>query len=169
LKIEDFGLRIEECGFEPLRAKSGEAVRALNGDFDGREAHRDLLGHPLAVSQAVLDVQSDGVLDVLHGLFVSVSLAVATLQGGTGNEVAVGVSFDNDGKSEALHAQIIGAPRPSANWQTATHKGRCPLPPPRIAECAMCAPPTGGHRLVPGARGRRLRRPSEALLKEVEV
>jgi len=47
-----------------------------------------MLGDFLAVSEAVFDVQSDGVFDVLNGLVVCVSLAVTALKHGTGNEIA---------------------------------------------------------------------------------
>ena len=67
-----------------------------------------MLGDFLAVSEAVFDVQSDGVFDVLNGLFVCVSLAVTALKHGTGNEIAVRIGFDNDGEREVLHSWIIG-------------------------------------------------------------
>jgi len=59
-------------------------------------------------------MQTDGVLDVLHGLFVGIPLAVAALQRGTGDEIAVRVCFHNDGKDKMLHDQIIGPVLPCA-------------------------------------------------------
>jgi hypothetical protein len=48
-------------------------------------------------------MQSDGVLDVLDDLFIGVALAVAALQGRAGNEVPIGIAFDNNGKSNVFH------------------------------------------------------------------
>lgn len=67
-----------------------------------------MLGDFLAVSKAVFDVQSNGVFDVLNGLFVCVPLAVAALKCGTGNEVAVRIGLNDDGEREVLHSWIIG-------------------------------------------------------------
>ncbi len=44
-------------------------------------------------------MQADGVFDIFNRLFVTISLAVATLKGGAGDEIAVGVGFDDDRKS----------------------------------------------------------------------
>jgi hypothetical protein len=63
-----------------------------------------MLGDFLAVREAVLDVQANSVLDVVESLFVGISLAVATLQRWTRNEIAVGVRFDNDRKCQVFHA-----------------------------------------------------------------
>ncbi len=56
-----------------------------------------------AVGHSVSYVQLNGVLDVLDSSFVSVALAVATLERGAGHEKAIGVRFDDDGKSYVLH------------------------------------------------------------------
>src|SRR3989442_299651 len=54
-------------------------------------------------------MQADGVFDVLYRLFVAVSLAVATLKRGAGDEIAVGVGFHDDRKSQISHTYIIGS------------------------------------------------------------
>ena len=56
-----------------------------------------MFGNFLAVGDAVVNVQADGVLDVLHRLFVGVALAIATLKHGAGNEAAVRISLNGDG------------------------------------------------------------------------
>src|SRR5271157_295143 len=57
----------------------------------------------------VLNVQPDGVLNILHRLFVAFSLAVATLQRRAGHEVSVRVGFDHNRQSQVLHTWIIGS------------------------------------------------------------
>jgi hypothetical protein len=57
----------------------------------------------LAVSNAVFDMQADGVLDIFDSLFVGAALAVAALQRGAGNEIAIRISFYDDGKCEVFH------------------------------------------------------------------
>jgi hypothetical protein len=57
-----------------------------------------------SAGEAVLDVQPDGILDVLHRLFVAVALAVAALQRRTGYKVSVRVGFDNNRQAQSLHA-----------------------------------------------------------------
>ncbi len=56
-----------------------------------------------AVGQPVCDMQFNGVLDVLDSFLVRVALAVAALKRGTGNEVAIGVRFDDDRKGDVFH------------------------------------------------------------------
>ena len=48
-------------------------------------------------------MQADGVFDIFNRLFVTVSLAVATLKRGAGDEIAVGVGFHDDRKSQISH------------------------------------------------------------------
>ena len=60
-------------------------------------------------------MQANGVFDVLYRLFVTVSLAVATLKRGAGDEIAVGVGFHDDGKSQISHGYIIGSLHRSTN------------------------------------------------------
>jgi hypothetical protein len=64
-----------------------------------------MLGNFLAIGDAVFQMKSNSVFDVDDGFLVCVTLAVATLKAGTGNEVSVGVRFDNDGKSEIFHTE----------------------------------------------------------------
>jgi len=61
------------------------------------------LGNLFAGGQPVFYVQLNGILDVLDSFFVRAALAVATLERGAGNEKAIGVRFDDDGKSYVLH------------------------------------------------------------------
>jgi len=56
-----------------------------------------------AVRQSVCDVQLNGVLDVLYRFLVRIALAVAALERGAGSEKAIGIRFDDDGKSNVLH------------------------------------------------------------------
>jgi len=51
----------------------------------------------------VLDVQLDGIFDVVDGFLMGFALTVATLERGEGNEKTVGVRFDDNGKSDVLH------------------------------------------------------------------
>jgi len=48
-------------------------------------------------------VQFDGILNVFDGPFVRFALTVAALKRGAGNEKAIGVRFDDDGKSNVPH------------------------------------------------------------------
>jgi hypothetical protein len=48
-------------------------------------------------------MQSNGVFDVLDGLFVSVALAIAALEGRTRNEIPVSIAFDDNWKSNVFH------------------------------------------------------------------
>jgi hypothetical protein len=75
---------------------------ASDSDFNSGKAHGNLRDF-FALGQAVLDVQLNGVLNVLDGFLVRVALAVAALKRGTGNEVAIGVRFDDDRKSNVFH------------------------------------------------------------------
>jgi hypothetical protein len=62
------------------------------------------LGNFFAVSQAIFDVQPDGVLNVRDRLFVGLPLAVTALERRTGDETAVLVALNDDGKRQVLHA-----------------------------------------------------------------
>ncbi len=68
-----------------------------------------MFGNFLAACKAILDMQPDRILDVLHGFFVRISLAVTTLKPRTGNKVAVGVSFYHVRQRKLFHPQIIGS------------------------------------------------------------
>src|SRR5712692_5080647 len=85
-----------------FRARLGVGAWASDSNFNSRKAYGNL-GNLLAVGKAVCYVQLDGIFDVLDSFFVRVALAVATLERGAGNEKAVGVRFDDDGKSNVLH------------------------------------------------------------------
>src|SRR5208337_1680497 len=87
--------------------KSGVAASASDGNFNGGEAHRYRLGNFFTVSQAIFDVQSNGVLDVRDRLFVGLPLAVTALERRAGHEIAVLVAFNNDRKRQVLHARSI--------------------------------------------------------------
>jgi len=73
-----------------------------DGDFNGGEAYGNLR-NLFAIGEPVFDVQPDGILDIFDGLFVAVSLAVATLEGRARNEVTVRVGFDNDRQDNVFH------------------------------------------------------------------
>jgi hypothetical protein len=87
---------------------------SLDGDFDSRETDRKFLWNFFSVGQAILDVQADGVFDILDRFFVGISLAIATL--GTGNKIAVGIGFNDDWKYQIPHTCIIGAPSYCTDW-----------------------------------------------------
>jgi hypothetical protein len=70
--------------------------------FQRWKAHRNLRDF-FALGQPILDVQLNGVLNVLDGFLVRVALAVAALKRGTRNEVAIGVRFDDNRKSNVFH------------------------------------------------------------------
>lgn len=61
------------------------------------------MGNLFAVGQPVLDVQPDGILDVVDSFFVRFALTVATLERRAGNETAIGVCFNDDRKRNVLH------------------------------------------------------------------
>ena len=63
-----------------------------------------MFGNFFSIGEAVLDLQPDGVLDVLHRLFVAVVLAVAALQRRTGHGVSFRVGLDNNRQAQLLHA-----------------------------------------------------------------
>jgi hypothetical protein len=73
-----------------------------------RGSRRRVRESPRPVRKTIFDVQPNGVLTVLHGFLVGISLGVAALKSGTGNEVAVGVAFNDDGKRQVPHRFIIG-------------------------------------------------------------
>src|ERR1700676_1745587 len=56
-----------------------------------------------SIGNTVLNMQPNGVLCVLDGFLVRFALAVATLKRRTRNEVPIGITFDNDGKSNVFH------------------------------------------------------------------
>ena len=85
-----------------FRAQSGVEAWASDSNFNSRQAHRNLRDF-FSIGQAIFDVQLNRVLDVLNRFFVSVALAVTTLERGARNEKPVRVSFDDDGKSNVLH------------------------------------------------------------------
>lgn len=55
--------------------------------------------------------EADGVFDVLDGFLISLALTVAALERGAGDEITVGVGFDDDGKRQISDICIIGSPR----------------------------------------------------------
>jgi len=57
----------------------------------------------LAPSQAIFEVQLDGVFDVRDCLFVGYPLAITALEWGAIDEIAVFITFDNNRKYQALH------------------------------------------------------------------
>src|SRR6266581_2825988 len=85
-----------------FRARSSVGAWASDSNFNSGEAHGNL-GNLLAIGEPVFYVQLDGILDVLDGFFVGVALAVAALERGAGNEKAIRVCLDDDGKSNVLH------------------------------------------------------------------
>ena len=62
-----------------------------------------MLANFLAISETILDMQANRILDVFHGFFVGFSLAVTTLKPRAGNKVTIRVSFYDDGKREVFH------------------------------------------------------------------
>ena len=60
-------------------------------------------------------MEADGIFNILNGLFVAVPLAVATLERGARDKIAVGVRFDDDRKSQISHGTIISTPPCSTN------------------------------------------------------
>ncbi len=75
---------------------------ASDSNFNSRKADGNL-GDFFTVGKPVLDVQLDGVLDVVDGFLVRFALTVATLERRAGNKKTIGVCFDDDGKSDVLH------------------------------------------------------------------
>jgi hypothetical protein len=76
---------------------------ASDGDFYGGEAYRKVLRNFFAVSDAVFDVQADGVLDVLNGFLVGAPLTVTTLKRRARDEIAVRISLYDDRKGDVFH------------------------------------------------------------------
>jgi len=85
----------------PKRGFSAPCCRPCPGSLGGR--------------QPVLNVQPNGILDIFDGLLVSFSLPVTALGRGTGDEVAVLVALDDDGKRQMLHGRTI---TPFHDWMT---------------------------------------------------
>jgi hypothetical protein len=55
------------------------------------------------IRDSIFDMQPDGILDVLNGLFVGIALAVAALECRARDEEPVSVAFDDNRKSDAFH------------------------------------------------------------------
>jgi hypothetical protein len=87
-----------------------------------------MLGNFLAVRDSVFDVEPNGVSNVFDSLFVSVSLAVTALEHGAGNEITVGVGFNDDGKREVFHVRIINPVGNAAKLELKSAVGPAPRP-----------------------------------------
>src|ERR1700687_965326 len=100
-----FGARLKNLTFpvrNKFRARSSVGAWASDSDFNGRKADGNL-GNLFAIGQPVFYVQLNGILNVVDSFFVRIALAVATLDGGAENEIAIRVRFYDDRKSNVLH------------------------------------------------------------------
>ena len=75
---------------------------ALDCYFNRRETYRDRLRNPFAGGEAILNMEMNSILDILHCLFVGFTLAVAALQCWAGNKVSVWVPSITTGKVKCV-------------------------------------------------------------------
>ena len=85
--LNNFGIAADDINPVTYVGLRAEVLYRLNDDWDA------------LIAQSNQSMEADGVFDIFNRLFVTISLAVATLKGGAGDEIAVGVGFDDDRKS----------------------------------------------------------------------
>ena len=79
-----------------IRGSSG--IQNLYRNLNGGKAYGTVTGYFLALLNAILEVQLNGILHVLHRLLVGIALAIAPLQFRAGNKITIFVPLNNHRK-----------------------------------------------------------------------